>query len=300
VVREGDLVLLASAEAKGAELSLLVPGDADLHEDEASLRLGRAVAGQGVLVEGPVEARARLVAAHRGLLRIDSKILALANGVGCVSIYTLFGGQAVEAGEVVAEAKVTPLLVPGEDVERIEALAAPPPVSVVPFRPMVAAALIRERHKPEQARRVAHALSEKLEWFGSALGTVRYIAREAPAQAVGEAMRELLAGADMLFAAGGSAINPADPLINALAFVPARLERMGVPTHPGSLLWLAHADDGDLPILGVPSCGMFSRATALDILLPYLLTGASVTTQTLAEMGHGGLLRRGDWRLERG
>src|SRR5207247_1568849 len=140
------------------------------------------------------------------------------------------------------------------------------------------------------------ALSKKLEWFGSRLGTVRYIPPDAPPEAAGATMRELLAGADLLFAAGGSAISPADPLINGLPHVPARLDRIGVPTHPGSLLWLAHADQSGQPILGVPSCGMFSKTTALDILLPHLLTGEPVTTQTLAEMGHGGLLRKGDWR----
>ena len=296
-VSEEDLAALE--ELRGVELSLVMPDAGDLHEDEAALRLGRAAAGPGVIAEGPVEARARLAAAHRGLLHVDTHTLATMNGVAFASIYTLFGGQPVEAGQIVAEAKVTPLLVPATEIERVEALAVSPPVSVLPFKPTVAAALIRERHTPDQARRVADALSKKLEWFGSSLGTVRYIAHDASSEAVGKIMRELLEGAAMLFAAGGSAINPADPLINALPHVPAHLERIGVPTHPGSLLWLAHTDRGDLPILGVPSCGMFSKSTALDILLPHLLTGESVTTQTLAQMGHGGLLRKDDWRLLR-
>jgi hypothetical protein len=35
---------------------------------------------------------------------------------------------------------------------------------------------------------------------------------------------------------------------------------------------------------------MFSLATAADLVLPRLLTGEQVTSDTLADLGHGGLL----------
>src|SRR5919204_1303914 len=69
-VAEGHLPALG--ELDGVELSLLVPEPGDIHEDEAAMRLGRAAAGPGVRVSGPVEARARLVAEQRGLLCVDA------------------------------------------------------------------------------------------------------------------------------------------------------------------------------------------------------------------------------------
>ncbi len=62
----------------------------------------------------------------------------------------------------------------------------------------------------------------------------------------------------------------------------------GVPAHPGSMIWLAAL--GETTILGLPQCGMFSKATAADLVLPRLLTGERVTAVTLADLGHGGLL----------
>ena len=36
-------------------------------------------------------------------------------------------------------------------------------------------------------------------------------------------------------------------------------------------------------ILGLPQCGMFSKATAADLVLPRLLTGERVTPEALAD-----------------
>ena len=69
-----------------------------------------------------------------------------------------------------------------------------------------------------------------------------------------------------------------------------RLERVGVPAHPGSLLWLGRL--GRVPVVGMPSCGLFSRATVFDLVLPRLLAGLPVDSQWLASLGMGGLLTR--------
>lgn len=111
-------------------------------------------------------------------------------------------------------------------------------------------------------------------------------------------MRGLLGdGAEMLFVSGGSASDPADPVLNAMRYVPARIERVGIPAHPGSMLWLAYS--GEAPILGVPSYGIFSQATPLELVLPLLLAGQGVTGQTFASLGHGGLLQGTDRRFPR-
>ena len=47
--------------------------------------------------------------------------------------------------------------------------------------------------------------------------------------------------------------------------------RRGVPAHPGSMLWLARV--GTVPILGLPTCGAYSKATAADLLLPRAAVG---------------------------
>ena len=48
-----------------------------------------------------------------------------------------------------------------------------------------------------------------------------------------------------------------------------------MPAHPGSMLWLARV--GDTAVLGLPTCGAYSKATAADLILPRLLTGEPPT-----------------------
>ena len=94
----------------------------------------------------------------------------------------------------------------------------------------------------------------------------------------------------MLIVAGASALDPLDPVFGGLTLLGTRMERHGAPAHPGSLLWLARWDD--VPVLGMPTCGMFSQATTFDLVLPRLLAGERGGNREIAALGHGGLLSR--------
>ncbi len=54
------------------------------------------------------------------------------------------------------------------------------------------------------------------------------------------------------------------------------------------MLWLARV--GRTAILGLPTCGAYSKATAADLLLPRLLSGEPASEKTVAKLGHGGIL----------
>ncbi len=106
-----------------------------------------------------------------------------------------------------------------------------------------------------------------------------------------EEIEALLAeGAEILIAAGAGSLDPLDPIFAALSQMGGRMERHGVPAHPGSLLWLA--DLRGRPVLGMPACGMFSQATTFDLVLPRILTGERIDNAAMAALGHGGLLSR--------
>jgi hypothetical protein len=76
----------------------------------------------------------------------------------------------------------------------------------------------------------------------------------------------------------------------ALADIGGRVVRRGVPAHPGSMLWLARI--GGTAILGLPTCGAYSKATAADLVLPRLLTGERPSPLLVSPLGHGGILTR--------
>jgi molybdopterin biosynthesis enzyme len=66
------------------------------------------------------------------------------------------------------------------------------------------------------------------------------------------------------------------------------MERHGVPAYPGTLLWVAYL--GDVPILGAPGCGIFTRATSRDVLLPRLMVGDRMGAAQIAELSAAGIV----------
>jgi molybdopterin biosynthesis enzyme len=97
-------------------------------------------------------------------------------------------------------------------------------------------------------------------------------------------------GVSLILAAGVNSTDPLDLTIQALDRAGARTERRGVPAHPGSTCWLAYC--GHVPVFGLALCGMFSRTTVLDLLLPRFLSGKAVDAENIAALGHGGLLNK--------
>ncbi|HEY0350996.1 MAG TPA: hypothetical protein VGC48_02690, partial [Gemmatimonadales bacterium] len=92
----------------------------------------------------------------------------------------------------------------------------------------------------------------------------------------------------VILVGGVSAGDPLSPFYAALSSLGGRVLRHGVPAHPGSMIWLAELAESQL--LGLPQCGMFTMATAADLILPRLLTGERLTAHSLAELAHGGIL----------
>jgi hypothetical protein len=285
---EGAVAVLA---APWEEIHVLALDPGDLHEEQAGARLASAVVGDGVEVKGYTGGQWALAATRRGLLRVDVKALAEVNAHGPISVFTLFDGQPVEAGEVVARAKVTPLVVAETTLQAVEATArrAGGVMGVKAFRPLTVGVVARERLDDKQRVRFETALRQKIDWAGGALLPVRY-AGAAPQSVVAELTALDQAGGDLLIVAGASALDPLDPVFGGLQLMGASMERHGAPAHPGSLLWVARFRGKG--ILGMPTCGMFSQATTFDLVLPRVFAGEPVGNAEIAALGHGGLLSR--------
>ena len=271
------------------ELHLLALEPGDLHEEDAGRRLAASVTGDGVEVKGYSGGQWTLTAMRRGLLRVDVARLAAVNLHEGVAVFTLLDRQPVDRGETVAKAKVTPLAIGADTVLAVEQAARGGAVTVAAFRPVALGTVARESLEPKQRARFESALRTKIDWFGGRLLPVRFAG--ASPRAVADEMSALRAeGADVLIVAGASALDPLDPVFGGLTLLGARMERHGAPAHPGSLLFLARWQD--LPVLGMPTCGMFSQATTFDLVLPRLLAGEAIANAEIAALGHGGLLSR--------
>ena len=278
-------------ELSWSELHLLALTEGDVHEDAAGDRIARLVAGDGVTVRPVSGGHWPLASTRRGLLRVDAARLTRLNEIEGPSVYSLYDGQVVEAGEVVARAKITPFAIRARTMADIESLFTDGDhtVAVRAFEPHRIGAVVHESLGDRAVSRFRGAVTEKIAWFGSSLGAL-----VTAAPSVDSIASALLATrgdeTDIVLVAGTKAMDLLDPTFESLERVGARMVAHGVPAHPGSLLWLADWDG--VQIVGMPTCGLFAQATVFDLVIARILTGERLGRRELAALGHGGYLTR--------
>ncbi|MGH2928718.1 MAG: hypothetical protein ACRDL8_11000 [Solirubrobacteraceae bacterium] len=278
-----------------SELHVLELEPGDVHEDDAARRLGEAISGPGAERGEPVQSQIRLVATRRGLARVNRDAVDRLNLLPAVEIFTLFDGQAVEASEEVAGAKVTPVAVAETLVEHAERIARElrPVVRVDPFLPLRTKVVVTERLKPRAREIFERTVSAKLGFFGADLLPLSVIERsDAAVRAIYE--QALAERVQLVLFAGASSIDPLDSAYSELEAVGGSVLRQGMPAHPGSMTWLGHV--ADTTILGVASCAGFGRSTSLDLLLPYVFAYGEAREEDFHRMGYGGLVEGGAGR----
>ncbi|HEY7701434.1 MAG TPA: molybdopterin-binding protein [Candidatus Limnocylindrales bacterium] len=288
-----DLLALA-AEEPGPPVTVLVPTGNELHEDEAALRLAKAIAGAGLDVRGPNQSRLDLVASVDGVVTVRIAELERINRLDPLEVFTVYDGQVVERGDLVASVKVAPHLVDAGVIEagaRIAGFGSQPVVSVAPFVARRVGVVVKESVRATARERFEASVRAKVEGLGSEILDIVYVEDDADAveTAVGRFTRGVET-ADLVLTAGSASTDPEDPFFVAIEALGGRVVRRGVPSHPGSMLWLARV--GGTSILGLPTCGAYSKATAADLLLPRLLAGEPASETTVAKLGHGGILTR--------
>jgi hypothetical protein len=272
-------------------VTVAVPEAGDLHEDEAALRLAAAVGGKGLTRRGPAESRVDLLAAVDGVLHVRTRELELLNRIDPLEVFTAFDGSVVAPGDLVASIKVAPHVVEESVVvagERLARGGRRPLVHVAAFRPMRVGVVVREAVRALARERFEASVRAKVESLGSTVVDIAYVESD---DAVEAALRRFLdAPVDLVLTAGGGSTDPLDPFFVAIADLGGEIVRRGVPSHPGSMLWLGRV--GRTAVLGLPTCGAYSKATAADLVLPRLLTGERPGPRLVSPLGHGGILTR--------
>lgn len=275
-------------------MTVLIADGNELHEDEAALRLAKAIAGSGLEVRGPNQSRLDLVASVDGVVTVRVADLERINRLDPLEVFTVFDGQVVERGDLIASVKVAPHLVDAGVVEaaaRIAGFGSQPVVSVAPFVARRVGIVVKESIRATAKERFEASVRAKVEGLGSQIIDIVYVHDDA--DAVETAVARFTRGsetADLVLTAGSASTDPDDAFFVAIAALGGRVVRRGVPSHPGSMLWLARI--GGTTVLGLPTCGAYSKATAVDLLLPRLLAGEPASEATVAKLGHGGILTR--------
>jgi molybdopterin biosynthesis enzyme len=212
------------------------------------------------------------------------------NEIFGVAVFSLLDRIPVLPGKNVAGAKITPVAISSTAIEAAEAIAAGEPIMMVkPYLPRKVGVVTTEGLRGSLQERFQHTVRSKISWFGSEV--IGFADVPDQPEEIARAIESFVAqGATLILAGGGNTIDPLDPTISALPLLDAEVISFGAPAHPGSMFWLAAA--GDLPIVNLASCSMYSRSTIADLVLPWIMAGERVTKADMAGLGYGGLLDR--------
>ena len=103
-----------------SNIYVLELSDQEVHEDEAGVRLGEAIKGNGTYAVAPKESRVNIFAEHDGLLKVNKEAVNCINELPYVIVSTLPDNMRVKKGDMLAGTKVIPLVVDAADIEEAE------------------------------------------------------------------------------------------------------------------------------------------------------------------------------------
>jgi hypothetical protein len=286
LVTENDVPVLLKIGKEHVYALDMPPGK--IHEDEAALRIAKAAAGPGLSLTPPCEGRVNMTAGP-GLLDVNVEALYEINSIEEVVLATMHNGTAFTATRDVAGTRVVPLIVDESRIELVESICAAnyPVIQVRPLQPMSVGIVstgneVLQGSVPDE---IGPALSGKLELLGSRAMGQTMVGDEV--KATRDAILQfVLDGADMVMVTGGLSMDSEDRTTAAIRAAGADVVTNGSPTFPGAMFLLAYL--GDIPIIGLPDCVLYSRATVFDLIVPRLLAGERVTRSDIISMGHGG------------
>jgi len=265
----------------------------EIHENEAARLMAAALAGSGTEYSGEVvEGKVAIKAACDGLLKVDKEALLQFNLLGEVMCSTLHTNTPVSKGEQVAASRLIPLVGERDLVAEAVAIAGAGDqiVRVLPLKKVKAGLVITgsEVFYGRIEDRFEQVLRSKLAEFGSEVAMVGF-SPDDPKLIAAEIQKCLAAGADLIVTSGGMSVDPDD--VTRIGIKEAGAEDMvyGTPVLPGAMFLVGRI--GQVPVLGLPACGMFHNITVFDLILLRILTGETIGRRQLADMGHGGLCR---------
>ncbi|MCI5221263.1 MAG: molybdopterin-binding protein [Candidatus Electrothrix sp. AR4] len=267
--------------------------DKEIHENEAARLLAAALCGSGVGYSNEVvEGKASIRATCDGLLKINKKALFQFNLLGEVMCSTLHTNTPVKKDEQVAATRLIPLL--GERTLVREAVsiaeAEEKIVQVLPLNKVKVGLVITgsEVYYGRIEDKFERVLRDKVTELGSEVIKVG-LAPDDSTKIANEIQLCISSGAELIVTSGGMSVDPDDVTRTGIREAGAEDTVYGTPVLPGAMFLVGRI--GEVPIIGLPACGMFHNITIFDLILPRILTGEIINREQFAEMGHGGLCR---------
>lgn len=263
----------------------------DVHENDGANQLAHLSANEELLFTEPAEGKVNMKAQCRGLLKIDQERLLSINMLDGVVLSTLHNDSVVQEGELVGSAKIIPLVIPQATINEAKVICTTEPViHIIPLKIKKAGLIItgNEVYHGIIEDKFEGVITKKFAALGSKI--TKTVTLPDDADLIAENIKMLAQDNDIVFVTGGMSVDPDDVTPVAIRKAGANVAVYGTPVLPGAMFMAAYL--GEVTILGIPACGMFSKITVLDVILPKVLAGEKITKRYVASLGHGGLCRQ--------
>ena len=288
IVTEADIPVLLSMGKENLYVWELVPGM--VHENDAAERLADLCQNDHMTRTEPKEGKIELRADCDGVFLVDSERLRAVNAQDEIIIATRHGNTAVHKGDKLAGTRVIPLVIEDEKLVIAETVAgAQPLLRLVPYTVRTAAIITTgsEIAKGLIEDKFTPVVVQKLENFGIEV-VFHMLVEDDREKEIAAISAARASGAELILCTGGMSVDPDDRTPAAIRDSGARIVRYGAPVLPGAMLLVGYFEDGT-PVLGLPGCVMYAKATVFDLLLPRIAAGVPITREDIGAMGEGGL-----------
>ena len=288
IVTEADIPVLLSVGKD--HLYVWEKTEGMLHENEAAERLRVICQNEHMHPTEVKEGKIELIADCDGLFQVDVQRLYAINSIDEIMIATRHTNTVVHPGDKLAGTRVIPLVIDETKLEEAERAAGGTPL--LTLRPFVrkTAGVVTTGNEVFYGRiqdKFTPVIEEKLAQVG--IKMVGHHTVDDNAEHIKEAIADLRSkGVDMILCTGGMSVDPDDRTPTAIKECGARVITYGAPVLPGAMFLLAYFEDGT-PVMGLPGCVMYAKATIFDLILPRAAANVPVSKADLAGLGHGGL-----------
>ena len=288
IIKEEDIEKLLSIGKE--HVYVWEPTEGQLHENDAATRISNLVVGEGIKLSDEIkEGKVDFFADRDGVLKIDKTNLFKLNSLGEIIVSTLHNNTPIRKGEKIGATRVIPLIIDENKIIEAEELIKEKIIRVDEIKTKRCAVITtgNEVYYGRIKDAFLPVIKQKLGYYGSEV--IKQVILPDDKERITEEILKAINEdkADMIICTGGMSVDPDDVPPTAIKDCGGELVTYGSPILPGAMFLLAYYND--IPILGVPSCAMYSKRTVLDLVLPRVLADERLTMEDIAEYGHGGL-----------
>ena len=288
VIREEDIPKLLDIGKE--HIYVWEPKKGQLHENDAAIRVKDLVLGQGCYISEEIkEGKIDFFANTQGIVKINKGLLLKLNLLGEIIVSTIHNNTPVKKGEKIGATRVIPLIIDEKKILEAEKIIKEKIISVEEIKPKKAVLITtgNEVYKGRIKDAFLPVMKEKLEYYGSEI--VKQVILPDNKEMITENILKVIEEdkVDMIICTGGMSVDPDDVTPSAIKDCNGEIVTYGAPVLPGAMFLLAYYKN--IPILGVPSCAMYSKRTIFDLVLPRILADEKLSFEDIARFGNGGM-----------